>query len=128
MFGSSLVNGSLGKGKDRPFDEHFDYLLELANHGVFHANQVLFIIVTLSSPFQKKPGINLKTQTLKSGFANGSPSHNTPGSSVFQKVKGQLVEVQANWEDLREVLPLIEAVGHYNRLLSLQSNLSSMMT
>ncbi|KIK05971.1 hypothetical protein K443DRAFT_3509 [Laccaria amethystina LaAM-08-1] len=32
MFGSSLVNGSLGKGKDRPFDKYFDYVLELANH------------------------------------------------------------------------------------------------
>ena len=49
-FGSSLVNGSLGKGKGRPFNEHFDYLLELANVGVFHVNQVLFIVVTLSSP------------------------------------------------------------------------------
>ena len=39
MFGSSIVNESLGKGKDRPFDEHFDFLLELANHGVFRANQ-----------------------------------------------------------------------------------------
>jgi hypothetical protein len=78
----------VGEGKDRLFDEHFDYLLELANHGVFHANQVLFIIVTLPSPFQKKPGINLKTQTLKSGIANGSPSHNTPGSSVFSKSQG----------------------------------------
>ena len=57
------------KGKDWPFNKHFDNLLELANHGVLHANQVSFIVATLSSPFQTKPGINLKTQTLlKSGF------------------------------------------------------------
>ena len=37
MLGSFLVNGSLWKGKYRPFDEHFDYILKLANHGVFHA-------------------------------------------------------------------------------------------
>jgi len=50
-------------------------LLEIANHGVFHANQILFkfIVVILSSPFQTKPAINLKTQTLKTGFANGFP-------------------------------------------------------
>ena len=63
-----LVNGLFGKAKDWPFDEHFDNLLELANHGVLHANQVSFIVATLSSPFQTKPGMNLKTQTLKSGF------------------------------------------------------------
>ena len=28
----------VGEGKDWPFDEHFDFLLELANHGEFHAN------------------------------------------------------------------------------------------
>ena len=44
--------GSLGKGKDRLFDEHFDYLFGVANHGVFwHPNQVSFIVVTLSSLF-----------------------------------------------------------------------------
>ena len=52
MFGSSLVNGSSEKGKGRPFNEHFDYLLELANHGVFHANQSLLyrrdLITTIS--------------------------------------------------------------------------------
>ena len=52
MFGSSLANGSSGKGKDRPFHEHCDYLLELANHGVFHANQSLVyrrnLITTIS--------------------------------------------------------------------------------
>ena len=39
MFGSSLVNGSSEKGKDRLFDEHLDFLLqpELANHGVFRS-------------------------------------------------------------------------------------------
>ena len=37
----------LGKGKDQLFDEHFDYLFEVANHGVFHTNQVSFIVVTL---------------------------------------------------------------------------------
>ena len=51
-------------GKGRSFVEHFDHLFDLANHGVFHANQVLFIVVTLSSPFQTMPGINLK-QTLE---------------------------------------------------------------
>ena len=48
----------------------------------------------------------------------GFPSHNTPESSVFKKVEGLLVEVQADWEDLREMLSPIEAVGRYNRLLT----------
>ena len=48
MFGSSLVNRSLGKDKDRPFDEHFPYLLELADHGLFDAKQLLFIVITIS--------------------------------------------------------------------------------
>ena len=71
MFGASLVNGSLGKGKDRPFDEHFDYILKL-NHGVLHANQAYVyrrnLIVTISDEAWDK----LKTQTLKSGSANSS--------------------------------------------------------
>ena len=83
----SRVEGSLGKGKDRPFDESFDYLLELANHGVFHANQVSFIVVTLSPLFQTNSVINVKTQILKNGFADGFPSHNTAGSFVFSNVK-----------------------------------------
>ena len=29
----------LGKGKDQLFDEHFDYLFEVANHGVFHTTK-----------------------------------------------------------------------------------------
>jgi hypothetical protein len=117
MFGSSLVNGSLGKGKDRPFDKYFDYVLELANHGAFHANQVLFIVVALLLSFQTKPGLSLKTQTLKSGFANGFPLYNTR-SSIFLKVEGLLAELQADWEDLKEMLFAIEAVGRYNRLLN----------
>ena len=55
MFGSSLVNRSLGKDKDRPFDEHFPYLLELADHGLFDAKQLLFIVITISPLFQTKP-------------------------------------------------------------------------
>lgn len=43
----------LGKYKDRPFDEHFDYFRQLANHGVFHANQVLFIVVILDKAWDK---------------------------------------------------------------------------
>ena len=50
MFGASLVNESLGKGKDRLSDKHFDYILKL-KHGVFHANQDLLyrrnLIVTI---------------------------------------------------------------------------------
>ena len=106
--GCAATLSSMAKGKDRPFDEHFDYLLELPNHGVLHANQVLFIFVMLLSPFQTKPAINLKTQTLKSGFANGFPSaqysrkRSTCGSS----------------SRLGGPLSLIEAVGRYNKLLT----------
>ena len=55
MFGSSLVNRSLGKDKDRPFDEHYPYLLELADHGLCDAKQLLFIVITISPLFQTKP-------------------------------------------------------------------------
>ncbi|KIJ97335.1 hypothetical protein K443DRAFT_9987 [Laccaria amethystina LaAM-08-1] len=45
--------------KDRPFDENFDYILEL-NHGVLHANQGLVYrrnpIVTISDKAWDKPG------------------------------------------------------------------------
>ena len=47
-----------------------------------------------------------------------SLSHNTPGSSVFKKVEGLLAEVQADGEDLKEMLSPIEVVGRYNRLLT----------
>jgi hypothetical protein len=53
------VNGSLEECKDRPFDENFDYILEL-NHGVLHANQGLVYrrnpIVTISDKAWDKPG------------------------------------------------------------------------
>ena len=104
-----LISGSLGKGKDRPFDVQFDYFLELANHGGFHANQVMFIFVTLLSPFQTKPGINLKTQTLESGFANEFPF--AQYSKKFRFLKSRGFNVQADWEDLKEILSLIQAGG-----------------
>ena len=44
------------------------------------------------------------------------PSHNTPGSSVFIKVDGLLA--RADWEDLKEMLSPIAAVGWYNRILT----------
>ncbi|KIJ97325.1 hypothetical protein K443DRAFT_254228 [Laccaria amethystina LaAM-08-1] len=78
----------------------------------------LFIVVTSSLPFQTKPGINLKTQTLKGGCANGFPF--AQYSRKFQ-VEGLLVEVQADWEDLRRCfLPLKPLAGTTGFLLSLQ--------
>ena len=70
MFGPSLVNSSSEKGKDRPFNEHFDYLLEL---GVFHANQSLLYRRDLITTISDQVWIKLKTKRLKSGFANGFP-------------------------------------------------------
>jgi hypothetical protein len=37
---------------------------------------------------------------------------------LFKKVEGLLAEVQADWEELKETLCPIEAVGRYNRLLT----------
>ena len=71
MLGSFLVNGSLWKGKYRPFDEHFDYILKLANHGVFHAKPNLVYRNNLIVAISDEAWDKLKTQTLKSGFANG---------------------------------------------------------
>ena len=45
-------------------------------------------------------------------------SHNTPGSFTFLEVENLLGEVQADWEDVKEILSLIEAVGRYNTLLT----------
>ena len=45
MFGASLVNGSLGRGKDRPFDEHFDYTQTCKSRCV-SCQLRLFIVVT----------------------------------------------------------------------------------
>ena len=74
MFGFSLANGSLGKGKDRPFDEHFDCILKLANHGVFHAKPSLVYRGNLIIAISDEAWDKLKTQTLTSGFANGFTS------------------------------------------------------
>ena len=73
MFGSSLANGSLGKGKDRPFDEHFDHILKLANHGVFHAKPNLVYRGNLIVAISDEAWDRLKTQTITSDFANGFP-------------------------------------------------------
>ena len=116
MFGPSLVNSSSEKGKDRPFNEHFDYLLEL---GVFHANQSLLyrrdLITTVSDQVWDKVE-NQETQKWLRKWV--PPSHNAPGSSVLKKVDSLLAEVQADWEDLKEMLSRIEAIGRYNRLLT----------
>ena len=90
------------------------FILELANHGVFHANQVSFIVVTLSLSFQTKPVVSLTTQTLKNGFAHGFPFSQYSRKFHFLKVNGLLAEVQ----DLKEMLSPIGAAGWYNRLLT----------
>ena len=94
------------------------FLLELANYGVFHANQVLCLVVTLSSPFQTKPGINLKTQALKNGFAPRFPFAQYSRKFRLSKVDGVLAAVHADWEGLKEMLSPVEAVGRYNKLLT----------
>ena len=63
----------VGKGKDRPFDKQFDYILKL-NHGVFHANQGLVYRRNLIVAISDEAWDKLKTQTLKSGIANVLPS------------------------------------------------------
>ena len=75
MFGSSLANGSSGKGKDRPFHEHCDYLHKLANHGVFHANQSLDyrrnLITTISDEVWDKledPDTQKRLRRIANGF------------------------------------------------------------
>ena len=114
IFGSSLVNGSLGKGKGRPFNEHFDYLLELANVGVFHVNQVLFIVVTLSSPFQTVPRIDLKTQLT--GFASARfPFPQYSRKSRFSQSQGFTCGSSGKLVEL-EMLSPVEAAGRYNSL------------
>ena len=116
MFGPSLVNGSSEKGKDRPFNEHFDYLLEL---GVFHANQSLLYRRNLITTISDEVRDQVENQDAQKWLRKWvSPSHNTPGSSVFKKVDSSLAEVQADWEDLKEMLSPIEAIGRYNRLLT----------
>ena len=68
--------------------QNFDILLELANHGVFHANQVSFIVATLPSPFQTNLGINLNTRILKSGF----PFAQYCRKLRFFKIRGTIYE------------------------------------
>ena len=93
-------------------------LLELANHGVFHANQVSFIVVNLSLPFQTKLGINLKTQALRNGSAPRFSFAQYSKKFRLLKVDGLLAEVHVDWEDLKEMLSPVEAVGGYNKLLA----------
>lgn len=98
MFGPTLINGSLAKGEDRPFDEHLNSFLNLQ--------------------MPMKPGMNLKTQTLENGFARGLPFARYSRKFRLSKVDGLLSEVHADWEDLKEMLSPIEAVGQYNKLLT----------
>ena len=109
MFGSSL---SSGKGKDRPFHEHCDYPLELANHGVFHANQSLVYRRSLITTISDKVWDNLEdpdTQKWLRNFAQYSRKF---------RVNGLLAEVQTDWEDPKEILPPVEGIGQYNRYLT----------
>ena len=112
VFGSSLLNGSLGKGKDRSFDEHLDSFLNLQITVCF--------IPTKShlSPFQTKPGINLKTQTLKNDFAPGFSFAQYSRNFRILKVDGLLMEVLADWDDLKAMLSSIEALRWYNKRLT----------
>ena len=114
---SGLVNGSLGKGKDRPFDKHLQMTV------CFMLTKILFIVLILSSPFQTKPAIDLTTETLKNGFANGPcPLRTTAASFVFTRVNGLLAEVQADWEDRRCFLPSKPLAGTTGFILNLQPN------
>ena len=118
MFDSSLVNGSL-KGKDWPFDEQFDNIHELANHGLFHANQVSFTVVVLDEAWDGLEGPDTQ-KWLRRWVPLRTILHEVP---FFSKVEGSLAEVQADWEDLKEMLSFIAAVGRYNGFLhSLQPN------
>ena len=113
MFDSSLVNGSL-KGKDWPFDEQFDNIHELANHGLFHANQVSFTVVVLDEAWDGLEGPDTQ-KWLRRWVPLRTILHEVP---FFSKVEGSLAEVQADWEDLKEMLSPIEAVFRYNRLFT----------
>ena len=91
MFGSSLANGSSEKGKGQLFDEQLDYLLELANHGVFRTNQSRVyrrnLIITISDEVWD----NLEDPDIQKWLRKCvPPSHNIPGSSVFIRVDGLL--------------------------------------
>ncbi|KIJ97321.1 hypothetical protein K443DRAFT_9978 [Laccaria amethystina LaAM-08-1] len=92
MFGSSLVNGSsVRKGKNWPFDEHFKFLLEFANH--VEAWDKLEDADT--QKWLPTKWVPLRTILQDVPF--------------FKKVEGLLAEVQADWEELKEMLCPIEA-------------------
>ena len=107
------VNGSL-KGKDWPFDEQFDNIHEFANHGLFHANQVSFTVVVLDEAWDGLEGPDTQ-KWLRRWVPLRTILHEVP---FFSKVEGSLAEVQADWEDLKEMLSPIEAVLRYNRLFT----------
>ena len=78
---------------DRLFDEHLDYLLELANYGVFRANQSRVYRRNLITTISDEVWDKLKDPDTQKWLRKWSPpSHNTPGSSVFIRVDGLLAE------------------------------------
>ena len=103
----------LGKGKDPPFDEAFDTYLNLQIPVCLMPAKSRF-----SSPFQTKPGINLKTQALKNGCAPRFPFAQYSRKFRLSKVDAVLAAVHADWEGLKEMLSPVEAVGRYNKLLT----------
>ena len=104
-FGSSLVNRSLWRAKtSRSIST---WLLSLTCNSRC-ANQVLGIIVTLSSPFQTKSEIDLKTQTLRNGFANGFPFTQYSRKSLFSKSRVYL-------QKFKQIGRIRDALSHRKR-------------
>ena len=106
MFGSCLVNGSFNGERQRLAVWRALWLPSWTRKSRFvSCHQPLFIVVTLSSPFQTKSGIDLKTQTLKDAHKWVLLHAILQGSLVFRKFEGLLAKVQADWEDRGYFLP-----------------------